>query len=712
MTDATDVRESGYCDRYGCMTFTGDVMLKRLPADVFETLQETMRKGKPLDPAIANTVADAMKEWALDHGCTHYTHWFQPLTGRTAEKHDGFLEPDADGSAIATFSGDMLIRGEPDASSFPSGGIRDTWEARGYTAWDATSPAFILTDEEGGTLCIPTAFVSWTGEALDKKTPLLRSIDAVNTQAMRILKIFGTDDGVSRVITTLGSEQEYFLVDETFVAERPDLLMCGRTLIGATPAKGHQLDDHYFGAIPDRVLAFMGDLEARLYELGIPVKTRHNEVAPGQYEIAPTYENANVAADHQALMMTVMCKTAAAHGFACLMHEKPFAGVNGSGKHNNWSIATDTGVNLLDPQDETHTNMQFLAFLCGIMRAVDMHADLLRASIASAANDHRLGANEAPPAIISIYMGAMLSDILSQLEAGETRDTRKGGTLDFGATTMPQIPRHSGDRNRTSPFAFTGNKFEFRAVGSSQAIAWPNTILNTIIAESLDDMATQLETRLAGERSPEQLETAVREMLQEIVKAHRKVVFDGDNYTDEWHKEAASRGLPNLKTTADAVCMLATEEAAALMDRYGVLSPRELTARVEVILEQYCTVVGIEARILATMLRTQILPAALRYQTELCAAIAGSREMSADCTRSQALFHRLVDLSEALHGFIDDVESAQAHEADGLQTHAEFVRDTLLPAMEAARETSDALESIVPDDLWPLPSYADMLFVR
>jgi glutamine synthetase len=708
-TNASEVRMGGCCDRFGCRTFTGDVMLKRLPPEVYESLRETMRKSKPIDPSIANTVADAMKEWAIDHGCTHYTHWFQPLTGSTAEKHDAFLELDRDGNAIAEFSGDMLIRGEPDASSFPSGGIRDTWEARGYTAWDATSPAFILHDEEGGTLCIPTAFVSWTGEALDKKTPLLRSIDAVNEQAMRILRIFGTDEGVSRVITTIGSEQEYFLVDEAYVASRPDLLMCGRTLLGAAPSKGHQLDDHYFGAIPERVLAFMGDVEQQLYELGVPVKTRHNEVAPGQYEIAPTFENANVAADHQMLLMHILRRTATDHGFTCLLHEKPFAGVNGSGKHNNWSIATDTGVNLLNPQSETHTNMQFLVFLCAVIRAVDLHADLLRGSIASAANDHRLGANEAPPAIISVYLGEMLSDILDQLESGQTRDTKTGGKLDFGATTMPQIPRHSGDRNRTSPFAFTGNKFEFRAVGSTTSIAWPNTVLNTIVAESLDDIATQLETRLAGERSPEQLETAVREVLQEVVRNHRRVVFDGDNYAEAWHEEAANRGLPNLRTTADALPVFQTEKASALFQRFNVLSERELSARAKVLVEQYGMIVEIESRTMIRMLRTQVLPAGARYMAELLAIVKDAKDIGQGCDRLAATLHDVTTMVESLQGMIEDLVAAEQWSGEH---RAEHIRDSLLPAMERARAVADALESVIPEDLWPLPTYAEMLFIR
>ena len=711
MSNATEMQTNDYCDNFGCRTFSGDVMLRYLQPEVYESLLETMEKAKPLDPAIANNVAHAMMEWAIDNGCTHYTHWFQPLTGATAEKHDGFLEPTEKG-AIAEFPGDMLIRGEPDASSFPSGGIRDTWEARGYTAWDATSPAFIMPNEEGGTLCIPTAFVSWTGEALDKKTPLLRSIDVVNEQAMRILRIFGNDEGVKRVITTLGLEQEYFLVDESFVANRDDLLLCGRTLIGTPPPKGHQLDDHYFGKIPERVLAFMDDAEQQLYELGIPVKTRHNEVAPGQYEIAPMYENANVASDHQMLLMEVLKSTARTHGFKCLLHEKPFAGVNGSGKHNNWSIATDSGTNLLTPGKAPHENMQFLTFLCSVIRAVDIHADLLRASIASAANDHRLGANEAPPAIISIYLGAMLSDVLHQIESGESRRPREGGTLDLGAITMPDVDKHSGDRNRTSPFAFTGNKFEFRAVGSTSTIAWPNTVLNTIIAESLDTIATQLESTLASSTSDEQRDTAVRALLRSILKEHRKVLFDGDNYAQAWHDEAAARGLPNLKTAPDAFPALVTQKALDLFEKYHVLSNRELLAREEVLLEQYYTIVSIEARTLIMMLSTQVLPAALRYQGELATIVTTSQENSIDCSRTVARLGDVARLSEALQESIESLQVTVKKEYENAQEHADSIRDTLLPSMGVARVISDHLEELVPDDIWTLPSYTEMLFIR
>ncbi|MAI67098.1 MAG: glutamine synthetase type III [Phycisphaerae bacterium] len=711
MSNAMDMQNYDYCDSYGCRTFTGDVMLRYLQPDVHSSLLETISNNKPLDPAIANSVADSMKEWAIDNGCTHFTHWFQPLTGATAEKHDSFLEP-VDNGAIAVFSGDMLIRGEPDASSFPSGGIRDTWEARGYTAWDATSPAFIMPNEEGGTLCIPTAFVSWTGEALDKKTPLLRSIDVVNEQAMRILRLFGSDTGVNRVITTLGLEQEYFLVDEAFVANRPDLLLCGRTLLGATPPKGHQLDDHYFGKIPERVLAFMDDAEQQLYELGIPVKTRHNEVAPGQYEIAPSYENANVASDHQMLLMEVMKATAKAHGFRCLLHEKPFAGVNGSGKHNNWSVATDTGKNLLSPGKSPQDNPQFLTFLCAVIRAVDMHADLLRASVASAANDHRLGANEAPPAIISIFLGEMLSDVLDQIESDESRSAISGGKLDLGPEAMVDIDLDSGDRNRTSPFAFTGNKFEFRAVGSTSTIAWPNTILNTIIAESLDYIATNLESTLAGSTSVEQRDTAVRALLKDILREHRKVVFDGDNYAQAWHDEADRRGLPNLTTAPDAFPALVTQKALQLFEHYSVLSNRELRAREEVLIETYITKVTIEARTLQQMLSNQVLPSGLRYQGELAEIVASSQAVSIDCSRTSGRLSDMGLLTETLQASMEAIASAVDKSFDLPLQHAEFIRDTLLPEMASARIISDTLETIVPEDIWPLPTYTEMLFIR
>lgn len=696
---------------FGSLTFTGEAARRHLPADVYEKLQRTAQRGLPLDPAAAGAVAAAMKAWALEHGCTHYTHWFQPLTGSTAEKHDAFLTPTPEG-AIESFCADQLTQGEPDASSFPSGGIRETFEARGYTAWDATSPAFIYKTPDSATLCIPTAFVAWTGEALDKKTPLLRSIQAVSEQALRILRIFGTDAGVARVIPTIGCEQEYFLIDKRFCDAREDLRLCGRTLIGAAAPKGHQLDDHYFGAIPERVMAFMTEVERRLYELGVPVKTRHNEVAPNQFELAPVFESANVATDHQMLTMQILRTVAEHHGFVCLLHEKPFTGVNGSGKHNNWSLATDTGLNLLDPHEEAHTNMQFLVFLLAVVRAIDLHADLLRASIASAANDHRLGANEAPPAIISVFLGDMLNDILDQLERGEARSTRQGGRLDLGAHTLPQIPRHSGDRNRTSPFAFTGNKFEFRAVGASAAVAWPNTVLNTIVAESLDYMATELEKRVNRNSAPAELEAAVRVLLKEVVTRHRRVVFEGDNYSPEWHQEAARRGLAILKTTPDALPALGARKARELFAKYQVLSERELQARNDINLERYNRTVAIEARTLVAMLQRQVLPAAVRFQAELAGAATATASAHGDAAAVQGRLQQVVELTAGLTAAIEAIEQAEAHPAGDPAQRAGFVRDRLLPAMAHARGIADALEQVIPDDLWPLPRYSEMLFTR
>ena len=712
-SSVSNQEQSRASDTYGQLTFTGDVMLKRLPPEVFMTLEKTVHAGEPLDPAIANTVAGAMREWAVEHGCTHYCHWFQPLTGMTAEKHDAFLSPTGDGNAIEKFSGTELIEGEPDASSFPSGGIRDTYEARGYTAWDATSPAFILRTDSGvATLCIPTAFVSWTGEALDKKTPLLRSTQAVTAQAMRIVRYFGNDDGVKQIVTTLGCEQEYFLIDRWQVEERLDLAICGRTLVGAPAPKGHQLDDHYFGSIPERVLTYMSDVEARLFELGIPVKTRHNEVAPGQFEIAPTYEGTNVAADHQMILMHVLHEEAAKHNFDCLMHEKPFAGINGSGKHNNWSISTDTGVNLLDPREETHSNLQFLTFLCSVIRAIDLHADLLRATIATAGNDHRLGANEAPPAIMSVYLGEMLTDILNQLETGKTRSTKHGGTMDLGARTLPQLPRHSSDRNRTSPFAFTGNKFEFRAVGSNQSVAWPNTVLNTIIAESLDWMVTQLEKKSGKNPTTAKRDTAVRAVLKEVVKKHRRVCFDGDGYSDAWVTEAEERGLPNLHSTADALPVIKSKVSMDLFKKYHVLNNRELKARYEILTDQYSSVLTIETNTLLTLLKTQVMPAAIQYQTQLAEAVTATHAAGAECRSTQGLLADVLNGIDGLQESITALTTERARAYSSADKRMRSHREQLVPAMEKARAESDKLEEIMPRELWPLPTYAEMLLLR
>src|SRR6059036_2114999 len=574
VTEAKEPRPPRATEAFGSLVFNDAVQQTRLPKPVYHALRRTMTQGEPLDTSVADAVASAMKEWAVEHGATHYTHWFQPLTGITAEKHDSFLSPTSDGKAVAEFSGKELIMGEPDASSFPSGGMRSTFEARGYTAWDPTSAPWLLKGGDSVTLVIPTAFVSWTGEALDKKTPLLRSMEALSKQAVRILKLFGST--AERVITTCGPEQEYFLVDNYFYLSRPDLINAGRTLFGARPPKGQELEDQYFGAIADRVMAFMSEVESELYKVGVPVKTRHNEVAPSQYEIAPVFENANVATDHQMMTMETMRRSAPKFGLACLLHEKPFAGVNGSGKHVNWSISDDEGHNLLTPGANPHDNMQFLVFCVAVLRAVNKWQGLLRASIASAGNDHRLGANEAPPAIISIFLGDQLTDIFGQIEKGSAKSTKQGGTLDIGVTILPKLPRDAGDRNRTSPFAFTGNRFEFRAVGSSQSIADPLVALNTAITESLDTIATELEKAIAGGKT---LEQGVADLLPRVIKEHKRIIFNGNNYAKEWEKEAGKRGLLNLRNTVDALPELITKDVVAAFTKYKVLNDRELHSR-------------------------------------------------------------------------------------------------------------------------------------
>jgi glutamine synthetase len=604
------------------------------------------------------------------------------------------------------------VQGEPDASSFPSGGLRATFEARGYTAWDVTSPAFLVRGTNSVILVIPTAFVSWTGEALDTKIPLLRSMEALSRQALRILRLFGTDQGVSRVFTTVGPEQEYFLVDRELYFRRPDLVIAERTLIGAKPPKGQQLEDHYFGTIPQRVLACMADAERELYRLGVPVKTRHNEVAPGQYEIAPLFEMSQIASDHQMLIMETLKRVAQRHGLVALLHEKPFAGVNGSGKHNNWSMATDAGHNLLDPQDETHTNLQFLIFLCAVIRAVDLHADLLRASIASAANDHRLGANEAPPAIISVFLGDMLEDILSQVEKGQLRRTLKGGVIDLGARTLPQLPRHSGDRNRTSPFAFTGNKFEFRAVGSSQSIAWPNTVLNTITAESLDFMATELERAAGRTPTPAKVQSAAMALLKRVVKEHKRVIFGGDNYAAEWHTEAERRGLPHLRDTVDSLASLKARKNGDLFRRYGVLNKAEFESRITVQYEKYVKQITIEAETMITLARQHVLPAALQQQHRLAEATATTEAAGVKCPDTRAALGAFVNLVSRLQEALARLEKAAAHHDDDPVKHATWMRDKVKPAMDDLRTYADALESQVASDLWPLPTYRELLFLK
>src|SRR3954447_7336002 len=617
VTDLKEKRDARVTGTFGSLVFNDEVQQARLPKAVYHALRRTMTHGEPLDAAAADSVATAVKEWAVEHGATHYTHWFQPLTGITAEKHDSFLQISSDGKAVTEFSGKELIRGEPDASSFPSGGMRSTFEARGYTAWDPTSPPWLLYSGGAVTLVIPTAFVSWTGEALDKKTPLLRSMEALCKQAVRVLKLFGST--AERVITTCGPEQEYFLIDRYFYLSRPDLINAGRTLFGARPPKGQELEDQYFGAIPERVMAFMSEVEGELYKVGVPVKTRHNEVAPSQYEIAPIFENANVATDHQMMVMETLKRSAPKFGLACLLHEKPFAGVNGSGKHLNWSMSDDQGNNLLSPGANPHDNMQFLVFCAAVIRAVNRHQGLLRASIASAGNDHRLGANEAPPAIISIFLGEVLTDLFSQIEKGKVASSKKGGVLDTGVNFLPKLPRDPGDRNRTSPFAFTGNKFEFRAVSSGQSIAMPNICLNVAVAESLESIATELEGAVKRGKKAEE---AAWELLPSIVKQHKRIIFNGNGYSEEWEKEAAKRGLLNHRTSVDAYGELMKPGVIQTFEKYKVLNDRELRARYDVAVEQYNKTVNIEAQLMVLMANRYILPAAYRYQTQVAESVS------------------------------------------------------------------------------------------
>ncbi len=683
--------------------FSTAVMKQRLPKPVYKSIMNTIQKGAPLDTSTADVVAAAMKDWAIEKGATHYAHVFFPLTGLTAEKHDSFLSPNGDGSAIAEFTGEQLIQGEPDGSSFPTGGIRPTFEARGYTAWDVTSSAYILENANGTTLCIPTAFVSWTGEALDKKTPLLRAMKALNTQAQRVVKLFGDTDG-SLITSTAGPEQEYFLIDRNFFLARPDLMTAGRTLFGAAPAKGQQFDDHYFGAIPERVLACMMETERELYKLGVPVKTRHNEVAPGQYEVAPVFENANVATDHQQLLMIMLKRVAEKYGMVCVTHEKPFAGVNGSGKHVNFSFGSATLGNLLDPGDTPHENARFLIFCAAVIRAVDKYATLLRSVIAHAGNDHRLGANEAPPAIISIFLGDQLTDVFEQIKAGGAKSSKVKTTLNIGVDTLPPLPKHSGDRNRTSPFAFTGNKFEFRAVGSNQSIATPLTVLNTIVAESIDYIASQLEAE------SDNLEAAIQKVLQEILVAHGRIIFNGDGYSDAWHKEAAERGLANLRTAVDAIPEFGSEAAVELFQKYHVLSPREVKSRVEVKLEQYAMAVTVEAKLTARIAKTMIFPAAIRYQSQLATTCANLKAVGYSFDTNT--LDRVTELVRCLQDSTAELETALAHEGGSVHEEAEHALKKLIPAMNTVREYADTLETIVADDLWPLPSYQEMLYIK
>src|SRR5579859_462685 len=708
---AVDPTKTSISELYGENVFNMALMRKVLPKNVFSSLVKTIEKGEKLDSTNADAIASAMKEWAVAKGATHYTHQFQPMTGITAEKHDSFINYTADGTAINEFSGKVLIQGEPDASSFPSGGLRATFEARGYTAWDPTSAAFILEAVNGKTLVIPTAFCGWKGEALDEKTPLLRATDALSKQAVRLLKILGKE--VSRVYSTVGPEQEYFLIDRNFYLQRPDLIAAGRTLFGAKPPKGQEMEDHYFGSIRPRILAFMNDVETECYKLGIPLKTRHNEVAPAQFEVAPIFEAANVAADHNMVVMEIFRQTANKHGLQALFHEKPFAGVNGSGKHNNWSMATDKGENLLEPGHTPEENAQFIVFLAVVVRAVSKWAKLLRVGSAQSGNDHRLGANEAPPAIISVYLGEKLQDVVDGIVKGSKGKSRVGGTLDIGATMLPTLPRDASDRNRTSPFAFTGNKFEFRAVGSSQAIARPNSYLNVAVAESIDYVATELEKKLKGGKD---LHAAINLVVKDVFSENQKVIWNGDNYTKEWHAEAAKRGLPNLKNTVDAVQSLHDKEIVKLLGNYGVLTEEEVASRHTIMLENYIKTINIEALTASNIARQQLLPASLKYQLQLAETVNATKQASKGASAAAAE-KGLKDVSELTASLAEAIEEldktrseADSHGGDHSK-HAAYYRDKIVPAMLKVRESADALELLVDDQLWPLPKYREMLFV-
>ena len=695
---------------FGSMVFNESVMKERLPKDVFKALKSTISEGTALDPTVANIVANAMKDWAISKGATHYTHWFQPMTGITAEKHDSFITPGAEGAVIMEFSGKELIKGEPDASSFPSGGLRATFEARGYTAWDPTSYAFI----KDHTLCIPTAFCSYTGQVLDKKTPLLRSMDAISKQACRVLKLFGKD--CKRVTTTVGPEQEYFLINKTDYAKRPDLILTGRTLFGAPAPKGQEMDDHYFGSIRPRVKAFMAELDEELWKLGIYAKTEHNEVAPCQHEMAPIFETTNIAVDHNQLTMEVMKRVANRHGFVCLLHEKPFEGINGSGKHNNWSISTDRGENLLEPGKTPSSNAQFLLFLTAVIKAVDDYQDLLRLSAASAGNDHRLGANEAPPAIVSMYIGDELGAVVDALVSGKTYHATHRTSMDIGVTALPNIPKDTSDRNRTSPFAFTGNKFEFRMPGSTFNVACTNTILNTAVAESLRQFADELE-------GVENFEQALSELIVREIKAHKRIIFNGNGYDDAWIAEAKKRGLYNLASTPDALPHYTDKKNLQLFTRHGVYTPVEVGSREEILLEEYSKTIRIEALTMLDMLRKLILPACAKSSKDLAEGVMIKKQIGVDAPSEAELVAKITEKTAQLaaaQGVLADKvnaansvlteEFAAAPGGRGARRLSRYYRDEVLPAMQAARGLADELENLVAKDYWPFPTYSDILF--
>jgi glutamine synthetase len=675
---------------FGDNVFSMRVMREHLSEATVKSLEATIKTGKSLDAGIADEVAEAMKEWAISKGATHFTHWFQPLTGSTAEKHDSFIVPDGEGSVVCKFSGAELIQGEPDASSFPSGGLRATFEARGYTGWDPSSPAFI----KDNTLCIPTVFCGYHGEALDKKTPLLRSMKTLSLQAERLAKLFKVPCK-QMAFSTLGAEQEYFLIDEEVYNARLDLQQTGRTLFGSKPAKHQQMEDHYFGAIKTRVVAFMEDLDSELWRIGVPSKTRHNEVAPAQFEIAPIFESLNLAVDHNMITMEVLRKTAERHGFVCLLHEKPYAGVNGSGKHNNWSLCGPDGKNWLSPGDNPHENAKFLTMICALMKAVDTHADILRATVATAGNDHRLGANEAPPAIISIFLGEQLTDIIAQIEKGGAKSSKDGGQIHLGVDTLPSLPRGNTDRNRTSPFAFTGNKFEFRAVGSSQSCAGANVAINTIVAEALDQICTKLEADLAEGKD---FNESLQKLLASIIKKHKRILFNGDNYTEAWAKEAEKRGLPNVKKTPESLKAFNTDKAKKLFAKYNVLSEKELHSRFDIYNEAYEKTLEIEAGVTLTMAKTMIIPSVMTAQGELAAAIKATISAGGTATSARAALKAMCAETEKLYKAVAVLEKAHGAEK-------------LIAAMTKVRASADALEKMVPDDIWPMPTYAEMLFM-
>ncbi|MDC7228274.1 MAG: glutamine synthetase III [Spirochaetales bacterium] len=705
MNCAVDFSAAQLHEIYGANCFSDSEMRARLPKSVYKEVKEVQEGAKPLTLAVAEVVASAMKDWAIDKGATHYTHWFQPLTGSTAEKHDSFISPLPDGKVMMEFSGKELIKGEPDASSFPSGGLRATFEARGYTAWDTTSPAFVREDESGVTLCIPTAFVSYNGEALDKKVPLLRSMDALNAQALRVLKTLGVDAG--KVTPTIGPEQEYFLIQRELYDKRSDLMLSGRTVFGTMPAKGQEMDDHYFGNIKEKAAAFMSELNYELWKLGISAKTQHNEVAPNQFELAPIFDSANVATDRNQLVMASMEKIAARHGMVALLHEKPFAGVNGSGKHNNWSMSTDTGLNLLEPGASPEDNANFLLFLVAVIKAVDVYADLLRATASNSGNDHRLGANEAPPAIISIFLGEQLESILESLSEGKPVQSATGETLEIGMTSLPDLPKDLTDRNRTSPFAFTGNKFEFRMVPSSASIAGPNTALNTAVAEILSDFADRLE-------KASDIKAEIAAIVKETYKAHKRVIFNGNGYSDEWVEEAEKRGLPNIKSTIEAIPVYEGSPSVELFGKHGVFSKEELESRVEIYLEKYSMQINVEAKIMVEMAEKQIYAAAARYGKALSETILKAKEAVASF--NTGVYEKtMMKLSENVNGLMETVEElkaliAKAGDEEDVKKAASLFRNEVFAKMGEVREYGDALEEIIPKDEWPFPTYEDLLF--